>query len=100
MSSLHSSPLALLCALGIGLFLYLNQQQRQQSHYAEQQAIFATAYNAAIHSYRLGMESFLTPPSTPRKPWLFFSKASMPRATSAISYGDDYTAIFLAPTNR
>jgi nitrogen fixation negative regulator NifL len=51
-------PLALLCALGIGLFLHLNQQQRQQSHYAEQQAIFATAYNAAIHSYRLAMESF------------------------------------------
>ncbi len=64
--------LTLLCAVGVGLFLHHNRQQRQQSHYAEQQAIFTTAYHAAIHSYRLAMESFFdTTLNTPQTLALF-----------------------------
>ena len=50
--------IAFFCPLLIGLFLYNNKTQREESHYSEQQAILDTAYRAAIQSYRLAMESF------------------------------------------
>ncbi len=50
--------MALFCTVSVVLFLYKNQVQREKSHYSEQQAILDTAYRAAIHSYRLAMESF------------------------------------------
>ena len=46
------------CTLSVGLFLYKNKVQRENSHYSEQQAILNTAYHAAIQSYRLAMETF------------------------------------------
>ena len=50
--------LALCCTLSIAIFLYLNWQRKEKSHFSEHQAILDTAYRASVQMYRLAMEGF------------------------------------------